>query len=411
MHFFDAAPHQSGGVDRTGIGCGFYVQGKMTEHRGKSVRITAVHDIDVKVKATRALQESELKFKTLYNSSRDAIMMLTPETGFFAGNDATIEIFGCKDEFEFISQEPASLSPEYQPDGTLSSIKAQQMMETAIEKGSNYFEWKHKRMDGTEFFATVLLTKMKLNKKEVLQATVRDINNQKLAEEELMNHRNHLEELVQQRTKELEDINIQLKEAKNKAEKSDKLKSAFLANMSHEIRTPMNAIIGFSELLKESGNPLEKQNEYIDIIVSKGNLLLNIINDIIDISKVEANELELHKSSCNIDNIMDELYLTFQKTKQQAKKSHIHLNIVRPQSKKDIIVFSDPYRIKQILTNLVHNAIKFTHEGSVEISYYINHDKSGKELKFCVKDTGIGIPGDKLEIVYNRFQQVDNSST
>ena len=177
-----------------------------------------------------------------------------------------------------------------------------------------------------------------LNKKEVLQATVRDINNQKLAEEELMNHRNHLEELVQQRTKELEDINIQLKEAKNKAEKSDKLKSAFLANMSHEIRTPMNAIIGFSELLKESGNPLEKQNEYIDIIVSKGNLLLNIINDIIDISKVEANELELHKSSCNIDNIMDELYLTFQKTKQQAKKSHIHLNIVRPQSKKDIIV-------------------------------------------------------------------------
>ena len=103
-------------------GSTFYceIHGKMTEYRGKSIRITAVHDIDLKVKASKALEESKMKYKTLYDSSRDAIMMLTLEEGFFAGNNATVEIFGCKDEEEFISQQPASLSPEYQPDGSLS---------------------------------------------------------------------------------------------------------------------------------------------------------------------------------------------------------------------------------------------------------------------------------------------------
>ncbi len=387
------------------------IHGKMTEYAGKSVRITAVHDIDIKVKSSKALEESKMKYKALYDSSRDAIMMLTFEKGFVAGNNATIEIFGCKDEEEFIVQQPASLSPEYQPDGNLSTVKSQQMMSLALKNGSNFFEWKHKRMDGTEFDATVLLTKMQLQKKVVLQATVRDITDQKLAEEELINHRNHLEELVKQRTKELEEINIQLKEAKNKAEKSDKLKSAFLSNMSHEIRTPMNAIIGFSGLLKDNNITEDKKDEYIDVIIGKGNLLLNIINDIIDISKVEADELEINKSACDVNNIVDEIFLTFQKTKENIKKSHIELKIIKPESSDELTVFTDPYRLKQILSNLVDNAIKFTHKGFVEISYYITGSGNNEKLKFSVKDSGIGIPEDKLDIVYNRFRQIDDSTT
>ena len=285
------------------------------------------------------------------------------------------------------------------------------MMTIALEKGSNYFEWKHKRMDGVEFDATVLLTRMQLQKKTVLQATVRDVTNQKLAEEELKNHRNHLEELVTQRTQELEEINIQLNEAKNKAEKSDKLKSAFLANMSHEIRTPMNAIIGFSGLLKENHITEDKKDEYIDVIVNKGNLLLNIINDIIDISKVEADELEINKSACDVNKVTDEIFLTFQQTKETMQKSHIDLRMVKPNTEEDLTIFTDPLRLKQILTNLVDNALKFTHEGYVEISYYITGTEDKRKLKFCVKDTGIGIPEDKLDIVYNRFRQVDDSST
>jgi PAS domain S-box-containing protein len=138
-------------------------------------------DITLQKQAEEALKTSEMKYRTLYDSSRDAIMMLTPEEGFSSGNPAAVELFGCKDEEEFTSFEPADLSPEYQPDGTPSSVKAQRMMAIAMERGSNFFEWTHRRVDGSEFFASVLLTRMELEGKTLLQATVRDITGQKRA--------------------------------------------------------------------------------------------------------------------------------------------------------------------------------------------------------------------------------------
>jgi len=144
-----------------------------------------VRDITERKQAEKALRKSEERYRTLVGSSRDAIMMLTPEKGFFDGNPATVKIFGCRDEKEFISLAPADLSPEYQPDGALSTVKAQQMMAIAMEKGSHFFDWTHKRMDGEEFFATVLLTRMELQGYDVLQATVRDITEQKKAEKAL----------------------------------------------------------------------------------------------------------------------------------------------------------------------------------------------------------------------------------
>ncbi|MEZ5084059.1 MAG: PAS domain S-box protein [Bacteroidales bacterium] len=394
-------------------GSTFYsnIRGKMTSYKGRNVRITVVRDIDEEVRVKRELSESELKYRMLYNTSRDAIMMLTPEDGFLAGNKATIELFGCKNEDEFIAREPASLSPHLQPNGLPSKDESMRMMKKALTTGSHSFEWKHKRMDGSEFDATVLLTKMTLQNQQVLQATVRDITETKLAQKELMDHRSSLEELVRQRTKELEDINVQLIEAKNKAEKSDKLKSAFLCNMSHEIRTPMNAIIGFSELLKDVENEENVKQEYLEIIINKGNLLLNIINDIIDISKVEANEIELNNTHCKVNILLDDLYRSYNSAKVLSKKSNIDLRLTKPETPDDIIVFSDPYRLKQILSNLIDNALKFTDEGFVEIGYSIVGKGSNTRLKFKVKDTGIGIPDDKLDIVYNRFHQLDDSST
>jgi PAS domain S-box-containing protein len=156
--------------------------------------------------AEKALKESEEKFRILYESSRDAIMMLAPPTWLFtAGNQATIKMFHAKNEKEFISKEPWKLSPKYQPDGQLSSEKAKKMIKKAMKTGSNFFEWTHKRINGEEFPATVLLTRIELKDKRLLQATVRDITERKRIEEELNKHREHLEELVDDRTKALKE--------------------------------------------------------------------------------------------------------------------------------------------------------------------------------------------------------------
>lgn len=132
------------------------------------------------------LQESEMRHRTLYESSTDAIMLTTPENGFLACNPATVKLFGCADEKEFISNHPATTSPTRQPDGRLSEEKSMEMMATAMEKGSHFFEWKHRRFDGQEFDATVLLTRMKLNDRQVLHATVRDTTEQQVLQAQLV---------------------------------------------------------------------------------------------------------------------------------------------------------------------------------------------------------------------------------
>ena len=149
---------------------------------GRDCLLAMARDISLRKEAERALAESEQKYKTLYESSQDAIMLLTPQKGFFSGNPATIEMFKCRDENEFNSKSSASLSPQYQPDGQLSSVKEEKMMAIAMKKGSHFFEWKHRKMDGAEFFSTVLLTRMELKNEKILQATVRDITELKLAE-------------------------------------------------------------------------------------------------------------------------------------------------------------------------------------------------------------------------------------
>ena len=166
-------------------------------------------DITERKRAERETRESEIKFRTLYDSSRDAIMLLD-EKGFFDCNEATVKIFGCADRAEFCSYHPADLSPKFQPDGTDSMTSANQRIATAMERGSNSFEWMHCRTDGTEFPAEVLLSSMELGGKKVLQAVVRDITDRKRAEEELKKHHDQLDELVKRRTAKLTQANEQL---------------------------------------------------------------------------------------------------------------------------------------------------------------------------------------------------------
>lgn len=206
---------------------------------------------------------------------------------------------------------------------------------------------------------------------------------------------------------EMEETRQRLILAKEKAEESDRLKTAFLANMSHEIRTPMNAIIGFSDLLAEDDLTTEDKKDYISKIKSAGHALMSLINDIIDIAKIEAGQLKVSESMCNIDHILNDLLGTFIELKNTSGKRNINLNLVRPEKSNETIVISDPMRLQQILTNLLSNALKFTEFGQVEFGYSID----GNFLSFYVKDTGIGILRSKQKLLFQRFSQLDPSTT
>jgi len=203
----------------------------------------------------------------------------------------------------------------------------------------------------------------------------------------------NLEITVEERTREL------LK-AKEQAEESDRLKSAFLANMSHEIRTPMNGIIGFAELLKEPGLTGEEQQDYIRIIQKSGARMLSIINDIVDISKIEAGLMKLEIQESNVNEQIEYIY-TFFKPEVEAKGMKLSINTPLPA--KEAILKTDREKVYAILTNLVKNAIKYSNEGTIEIGYI----KKDTNLEFYVKDTGIGIPNDRLDAIFERFIQAD----
>lgn len=198
-----------------------------------------------------------------------------------------------------------------------------------------------------------------------------------------------------------------LKQAKEKAEESDRLKTAFLANMSHEIRTPMNAIIGFVELLSTPDLSVSDKLEYIAVINNSGKILLNLIDDIIDLAKIEADQLKIEYDNCNLQELMQEVYSHYSKELKVLGKEKIELRL-RNKLDGHLFVRTDPFRVKQILHNLIGNAIKFTHEGFVEFGI---DGLENDVLKFYVRDTGIGIPKDKHELIFNRFLQVDNSGT
>jgi len=229
------------------------------------------------------------------------------------------------------------------------------------------------------------------NEEGIVMGTVfiaRDITEHKQAEEELI-------------------------KAKVKAEESDRLKSAFLANMSHEIRTPMNGILGFAELLKEPDLTGEQQQEYIRIIEKSGARMLNIINDIIDISKIEAGQMEVTISETNVNEQTEYIY-TFFKPEINQKGLQFFLRNTLPE--KEAIIKTDREKVYAILTNLVKNAIKFTQKGSIEFGYNLEpaepktagmdgEPAKSAELEFFVKDTGTGIRQKQKEFIFDRFRQ------
>ncbi len=195
-----------------------------------------------------------------------------------------------------------------------------------------------------------------------------------------------------------------IKSALKKAEESDRLKSAFLANMSHEIRTPMNGILGFASLLKEDDLSKEDINRYVSIIQQSGTRLLNIINNLIDISKIEAGQMDLTFETYDLNEQINYLFEFF---KPETDKKNLTLRVKPAFKNKPLIFYSDKEKMYAILTNLIKNSIKYSHEGEIEFGYTIKDDNTNKTIEFFVKDTGIGIPEERQKAVFDRFVQAD----
>jgi signal transduction histidine kinase len=225
---------------------------------------------------------------------------------------------------------------------------------------------------------------------EVLRTTQEEIITQN---KELDLHRNKLEYLVESRTAEL-------KEALKKAEESDKLKSSFLANMSHEIRTPMNAIIGFSSLLRDDTFDESLKNKYLNMIINNSESLLVLINDILDLSKIQSNQLTFNNEWYELKLIFTELYSVFQ-LDEKSKENELILDIQK--IKDNSLIFTDVVRLKQVISNLLSNAIKFTPTGIIEFGIYDVSD----EITFYVKDNGIGIPENVGDSIFKRFYKLE----
>lgn len=204
----------------------------------------------------------------------------------------------------------------------------------------------------------------------------------------------------------MQQINSALHEAKVKAEESDRLKSAFLANMSHEIRTPMNSIIGFSALMTERGIGRTKREYFSRLIASAGEHLLRIIDDILDIAKIESNQLAIETSHQNLNSLLKEIYMFHQQGKLLKQKNHLKLILQNEEMLNGLVIDTDPIRFMQVFGNLISNAIKNTKEGIVEFGLD-KVDQENDRLVFFVRDTGIGIPKEYQKKIFERFMQVN----
>jgi len=321
-----------------------------------------------------SLIASEIRYRRLFESAKDGILILDAETGMIIDvNPYLINLLGFS-EGQFIEKSIWDI-------GFFKDIVANQekFLELQQMKYVRYDDLPLETASGRKINVEFVSNVYSAAHKKVIQCNIRDITERKKAEKELI-------------------------KARDKAEESDRLKSAFLANMSHEIRTPMNGILGFAGFLKEPGLSGAEQQEYIGIIEKSGLRMLNIINDLVCISKVEAGLMEINISAQNINEHIEYLFHFF-RPEVEAKGMKLFMN--KSLSHEEAVVNTDHKKLLAILTNLVKNAIKYSDEGTISFGYQI---KNGF-LQFLIEDSGLGIPLNRQEAIFERFVQADISDT
>jgi len=353
--------------------------------------ISVMHDISEEQNLKKALRKSEEKYHHLFQ--------MLPYGG---------EIVSTEGIITDVSSGTLSML-----DYTKDEIIGKPMVQFIDDEGKKQFQKKFKNiLLGKKESAEICLLKKDGSKVSVIRAGQPIFNNKGEIDFILtlsvdITKRKEVEkalllknEIYEKQNKEYIKLNKELIIAKEKAEESTRLKSAFIANMSHEIRTPMNGILGFSQLLRMPNLTSKKIDEYTSIIQQSGEHLLNIINNIIDISKIDAGQFKIYKTQININQILREQFMFFS-TKDEIVSNKVKLKKHLPLDDAKVNVKTDETRLKQILSNLISNAIKFTEKGFVEFGYNFEDNK----IIFYVKDTGIGIDKKMQTPIFNRFTQ------
>ncbi|MCX6698057.1 MAG: PAS domain S-box protein [Methanoregula sp.] len=314
--------------------------------------IAIYHDITERKKMEEALRESEERYRSLYADSRDAVMILSPTQGFLAANPATIRLFACQNEQDFTTHTPASLSPEYQPDGVRSADKAQEMMQLALEKGSHFFEWMHRKVDGTDFPATVLLSRLESGGTQILQATVRDITDRKHAEEALR------------------QVNKQLN---------------LLSSITrHDILNQLMALKGYLYLSHEEIDNPTTLTEYIQKEEQAANTIEHQIKFTKDYQDLGAAAPAWQNVNASIEKALTGLPM---------RDVHVEVDPKNPE------IFADPLFLK-VFYNLIDNALRYGSDQMKTIQ--ISSQEIDTGLLIVCEDDGVGISAEDKKKLFTR---------
>ncbi|MEA3317011.1 MAG: cache domain-containing protein, partial [Bacteroidota bacterium] len=323
-------------------------------------------------KTTAEKEEEEAYFERLFEIAPEAITILDLNGKIKRVNNKFVDLFGFSQN-ELIGKDVDKMIVPEELFGE-ARINAEMVLnkDTFISEGIRICK------NGKNINVSIIATSIELKQGEIgIYVIYRDITDQK-------------------------EFENKLNEAKDKAEESDRLKASFLANISHEIRTPMNSILGFSSLLELPDIDQDSKSTYIKHINISGNELLKIIENILALSRLEAKELTINITKCNLSELFNELQFIFIEKKNKDTDF-----ILKKNNSENSVIYTDCRRLKQIMSSFIDNALKFTKEGYIEFGYKI----LGEKIKFYVKDTGIGLSEDKKKIIFDRFRQVEETHT
>jgi PAS domain S-box-containing protein len=334
--------------------------------------VGSMRDISERMKAQETIDHERRMLRTLIDNLPDPIYVQDKECRKVIANKADVENIGCTSEAEVVGKTDIELFPGRIGERGYADDKK------VIVTGKPVYDLEEEFINAKGLKRWLLTTKIPLQDKDGnitgLVGIGHDITERKVIVEELIR-------------------------AKEKAEESDKLKTAFLHNISHEIRTPMNAIVGFSALLGEPDIDDNTQKSYIEVILQSSNHLLSIITDIVDISNIEANLIKTYKNEISVNTTLKSICNQFM---PKASEKKINLICENGLSDSDALILTDKTKLNQVLSNLISNALKFTEKGQIKVCYTLKD----KFLEFCVSDSGIGISEEHHAKIFNRFYQV-----